>query len=889
MAYTQPQTSTRNGFSLAFSYDIGLVVMSVVVAMTASYAALDLAGRVATSERRGVRWWLVGGAAAMGMGIWSMHFIGMIAVKTPIQLGYNPLLTLASLLIAVVTSGFALAVVSGHRLSGPALGAGGLLMGAGVCGMHYTGMAAMQMVPPIRYDPVLVGASILIAVAASLAALWLVFTLRNVASPQAVRLKVAAAVVMGLAISGMHYTGMAAAHFAPDSLCTAAVRLDVDNSFLGQSIGVMVLGILALTILTSTYDARLTTRTAEMLRRSEVANAELREHETRIVRLNRVYAVLSGINGLIVHVRNRDELLDRACRVAVQQGQFRMAMIGLVVGDEIKPVAHSGFDDGYVEQNIRISLSGADPDGAGPTATAMREKRVRIANNIADDPVMAPWRDAALQRGYRSSVTLPLLVDQALVGCISLYASEPDFFNDEEMKLLDELARDIAFAIGSIERDKQLNFLAYFDPLTGLANRQLFTDRVNQFALAAGRRNRQMAVIMVDLTRFKSVNQAFGNAAGDQLLKAVAARIARFAGDAQLVARLGSDCFAVVVPEVDRLSDIAVLLQDRVWKSMLRPFRLGGKELRLSARIGVALFPDDGGDADSLCRNAEAALNRAKATGERCLFYSLEMSDALKERLDLENRLRRAMERDEFMVYYQPKLDCNGLICGAEALLRWNGGDLGTVSPQRFIPLLEDTGLILDVGRMVLRRAMHDCKQWRADGLPKLRVAVNVSPIQLQRADFVEEIRAAVGSAADGPPLFELEITESVLMGDIERNVEKLRAVREMGVAISIDDFGTGYSSLAYLARLPVSAIKIDRSFIAAMTANAEGMNIVSTIISLAHSMSLKVIAEGVETAEQMKFLRLLRCDEVQGYLFSPAVPAGEFAQLLNRESTLLI
>jgi EAL domain-containing protein (putative c-di-GMP-specific phosphodiesterase class I) len=294
----------------------------------------------------------------------------------------------------------------------------------------------------------------------------------------------------------------------------------------------------------------------------------------------------------------------------------------------------------------------------------------------------------------------------------------------------------------------------------------------------------------------------------------------------------------------------------------------------MAAKVGVAVFPDDGADVDTLFRNAEAALKKAKASGDRYLFYTQRMTAMVAGKLTLENQLRQALDNEEFVLHYQPKVNlASGKLTGAEALIRWNDPRTGLVAPGRFIPILEETGLIYDVGRWALRQAIADYLRWRSAGLPAVRVAVNVSPLQLRNHDFIAEIRQAIGIDAQAAAGLELEITESLIMEDVRHSIATLQAIRTMGVGIAIDDFGTGFSSLSYLAKLPVDTLKIDRSFVIDMTAAQEGLALVSTIINLAHALKLKVVAEGVETEEQARLLRLLNCDEFQGYLFSKPVP----------------
>jgi EAL domain-containing protein (putative c-di-GMP-specific phosphodiesterase class I) len=335
-----------------------------------------------------------------------------------------------------------------------------------------------------------------------------------------------------------------------------------------------------------------------------------------------------------------------------------------------------------------------------------------------------------------------------------------------------------------------------------------------------------------------------------------------------------------VLGDVEKEQEVLYFVEKRIIDALHEPIAVDGQELRVSARAGIALFPADGADVDALFRNAEAALRKAKLSGDRYLFYTPELNARAAERLSLENKLRRALERGELALHYQPKIDLTtGRICGLEALMRWDDPDSGPVPPVKFIPVLEETGLILEAGRWALERAVADSGAWRAKGLPAPRISVNVSAIQLRQKDFVAMVGRVARGAAD---VLDLEITESLIMQDIEANIEKLKAVRDMGIGVAIDDFGTGYSSLSYIAKLPIDTLKIDRAFILNLTRNPGDVGIVTTIISLAHSLKLKVVAEGVETQEQAKLLRLFKCDEMQGYLFSPAIPAEQVEILLG-------
>lgn len=600
--------------------------------------------------------------------------------------------------------------------------------------------------------------------------------------------------------------------------------------------------------------------------------------EAKIRRLNRVYAVLSGINTLIVRAKSREEIYRESCRTAVEHGEFRMAWLGIVdeEADAIKPVGwHGDVRDFF--QRAPLASQGKK---AGMAWQAVLEKRAIISNDVQND-ARTGMKKACEERGVKSLAFLPLVINERAIGTLALYAAEAGFFNDEEMRLLSELAGDISFALDHIQKAEKLDYLAYYDVLTGLANRALFLERLKPLLQVAERNHTGLALIIVDIERFRTVNDTFGRHVGDALLKQFAARISRVVGDQARLARLGADHFAVIAEA--REDAVRRLMEEARTSVLSEPFPLEGTELRIASKAGIALFPKDGSEGEALLAKAEAALRKAKATGEREMFYTEGMSERVAEKFTLENKLRQALEKDEFILHYQPKVDLqNHKIIGVEALLRWHSPELGLVPPLRFISLLEETGLILDVGSWAMKQASMDHRHWVEQGFNDLRVAVNVSAIQLHKPSFVTSVEQAIihGLAPTG---IDIEITESLLMDNIEANIEKLRALRRLGINVSIDDFGTGYSSLAYLAKLPVQALKIDRSFVKTMNDDPNTMTLVSTIISLAHSLRLKVVAEGVETEEQANSLRLLRCDEMQGHLISKPLPLHELMAFIRQ------
>jgi len=602
--------------------------------------------------------------------------------------------------------------------------------------------------------------------------------------------------------------------------------------------------------------------------------------ENRIIYLNRIYAMLSGINSLIIRVQERDVLFNEACRIAVESAGFSKAWIGLVDEQQMKvlPAGSAGVNPEMLATlRTRYSLNTDESRDATMVVRAINEKKSIVSNlSRTEDRVLFEKRH--LWPDIQSVAILPLLIADKAAGVLALYSNATAYFDEEEMRLLTELAGNISFAIDNIDKRKQLDYLAYYDALTGLANHRLFLERVAQHVRIAQRDGHKLAIYLVDLEGFKNINDSHGQTAGDSLLRQVAEWLSQNLGDVTLLARVGADHFAAVLPKVRRDSDVASLLKKTMVEFQEHSFQINETELRISAKVGVALFPDDALDADELYKKTEAALKRAKEDGDRFLFYTRKMTAMVAHRLSLETHLRKALENEEFIVHYQPKVDIvSGKVTSAEALIRWNDPRTGLVAPGQFIPILEETGLIHEVGRWALYKANSDYLRWRSMGLEAMRIAVNVSQLQLRDAGFVNEIQKLTAMDNHAAAGLELEITESLIMEDINHCITTLQAIRNTGVTVAIDDFGTGYSSLSYLAKLPLDTLKIDRTFIHDMTVTHGGMVLVQAIISLAHLLNLKVVAEGVETDEQLNQLRILGCNEMQGYLFSKPLPRELF------------
>ncbi|MGO9803011.1 MAG: EAL domain-containing protein [Steroidobacteraceae bacterium] len=612
---------------------------------------------------------------------------------------------------------------------------------------------------------------------------------------------------------------------------------------------------------------------------------ERRAQQEKIERLSRVHAMLSGINAAIVRIRDRDQLFRECCCIAHEAGGFDIVWIGLVDHKNrvAEPVAWHGDGDGVRRLGeMRFPLHN---DGAASLlAEMMHSRRPAITNEAPNDPRVQAHGFMA-DRNINSAAVLPLTIGGRITGVMAMYSPLAGHFDEAEVKLLSELAADISFALEHLEKSERAAYLALYDELTGLANRRLFAERLGQLAHAAGQAQGKLVLALLDLERLRSVNKSLGWRGGDALLRQVADRLTKAAGTA-VAGRIASNHFAVVLPTVRDRAEAERLIADLTRACFAAPYVVDGTELKLGAKAGVAMFPNDGVDAETLLVNAETALRKAKVTGERSFFYTPDQCERTGAWLPLESKLGRALERNEFVLHYQPKVDAvTRSVVGLEALLRWQSPELGLVPPAKFISLLEETGMILDVGAWALQRAALDHRRWVEQGFRGLRVAVNVSAIQLRQRDFVQAVEQAIREGVD-PTGIDLEITESLIMQDVEENVRKLNQVRALGVQLAIDDFGTGYSSLGYLARLPVQTLKIDRSFVSAMLTDPPAMTLVQTIISLSHTLGPKVIAEGVEQEEQARYLRLQRCDQIQGYLVSKPLPFDEMTQFLRRGET---
>ncbi|AFZ31981.1 diguanylate cyclase/phosphodiesterase [Gloeocapsa sp. PCC 7428] len=457
----------------------------------------------------------------------------------------------------------------------------------------------------------------------------------------------------------------------------------------------------------------------------------------------------------------------------------------------------------------------------------------------------------------------------------------PTEFTDEAGILM----ADTAHALKKL--DQVINYMANYDDLTGLPNRDLFRDRLQQAIAQAQNSHQMLAIILLRLNRLKRINDTLGYHAGDVLLRNAAQRFASCMSDNDILARLGSNTFAIVQTHLRTVDDI-VTLAEKICDASARPFTIDQQEISTGASLGIAIYPNDSTNVEHLVSYADTAMHQAQRQGSNYQFYSADINNSLQERLALENELYYALDRGELLLHYQPQVSLHsGRIIGVETLIRWQNPTRGLVSPAKFIPIAEETGLIVPIGEWVLRTACAQSLAWQAQGFPALKIAVNLSARQFKQQNLVETVTQVLDATGLEPNYLELELTESLMVDNIQQSINIMQQLHNMGIVLSVDDFGTGYSSLNYLKRFPIHTLKIDQSFVRDLVVDSDDAAIVDAIISLAHSLNLSVIAEGVESQAQLDYLQTKGCDEVQGYYFSRPLPANTFTQLLQEGKTL--
>ncbi|MFZ1640283.1 MAG: EAL domain-containing protein [Candidatus Contendobacter sp.] len=623
----------------------------------------------------------------------------------------------------------------------------------------------------------------------------------------------------------------------------------------------------------------------------------LKQAEQKIVRLSHCYAALSRTSAAIMRCSDVQELFRQICRIVVELDQVLVVTIGFVdpTTGWFQPAAHAGTVSDYSRHlaSTCISSDPSLPEGWGPTGMAFRHGVPSVFNDFLENPNTQVWRQVAEELGIRAGAAFPLWRDNQVVGCLSAYAAERDFFDTDLTELLTRLAGEVSFALDLFERESQrktaedrIRHLATHDALTGLPNRTLLLDRLAQAIHSAQRKQHCVGVLFLDLDHFKTINDSQGHGVGDQLLQAVTQRLRNGIRQEDTLARQGGDEFILVLsnlPEPAAASRVA----EHLLQALRAPFMLNNQVLHVGASIGISIYPVDATDPSTLIRFADSAMYQAKDAGRAgYIFFTNEFNVRVSELFDLGNELRRALERDEFVLHYQPQIDlATGRPVGVESLIRWQHPQRGLIPPVRFIPVAEETGLIGPIGEWTLRTACAQNRLWQDAGLPPLPIAVNLSAKQWLQPHLETQVVDALESADLEPRFLELEITESLLMRDTDKMMGIMHRLQARGIQFAVDDFGTGYSSLSYLKRFPVNRLKIDRSFVRDIPGDPDDTAIATAIIQMGKSLRLNVVAEGVETPEQLRFLIEQGCDVAQGYHISKPLPAGECAEYLIRRA----
>jgi len=613
--------------------------------------------------------------------------------------------------------------------------------------------------------------------------------------------------------------------------------------------------------------------------------------EARQERVLRMMTVLSETTEATLRSESREKLFSMVCEAAALGGGFTFTNILIAEpgSNHLRVVAAAGP---YADLSMAARRLRENAQGPSKTLveSAFFSKAPAISNDYLSEQRHSAFYEMVCSTGAKSGAALPLMSRGEVVGCFLFMSSEQNAFNPEFIEILRRLASNVSFALEVFdyrtEREKaeaRIKHLATHDSLTELPNRAAFNQLLTFSIKNARRYERKCAILFIDLDRFKLINDSLGHAAGDALLIEMAGRLRSVVRASDVVARLGGDEFMILLNEInDRQHAEAVA--HHLLSAFSTPMILCGHECRVTASIGIAIFPDDGDDEQTLMKNADIAMYLAKAEGKNDVrFFSRDIKTQSIDRLKIENSLQHAVERDELCLHYQPKLDVlTGQVAGVEALVRWKHPELGFLSPVQFIPVAEETGLIVAIGRWVLNTACVQNMEWQRAGLPPISMAINVSPRQFSDENLLQHIDDALAKSGMDPKFLQIEITESMVMLNVDRAIRVLDAIQSRGVRLAIDDFGTGYSSMSMLKRFPIDTIKIDRSFVRDLPDNSEDKAIAQAIINMGKALGLTIVAEGVETFEQDAFLREHACDEIQGFLFSKPRPNEEITQLLK-------
>lgn len=823
-------------------YDLWTVILSFLIAWFAAFVAIQLAGRVREAAAHRTVPWIWAGGTALGSGIWSMHFMGMIAYRLPVPMLYDLPMTAASVLPAILSSVLAL-YIAGTRQRGPVqLLLAAMLMGLGISVMHYSGMAAITFVPPPAWSIPWVAASVIVAIVVSLIALMLLTRFSWDRSESHFSIQIGAAALMGLGICSMHYTGMAAMQLSPESYCMSR-----PGSVPGEQLSLAIVSNTLLLLAVMTVGA---------YRDQRQARQHLRDAAAKLTHSAEIRAQAEAL------------ALELTCDLRASEQRFRTLV-------EHTPGAMLMIDaDGrIILANLAAEglLGYPDAELVGQSLDLLLPTRFRAGHD-------------ALRAGYNHAPQLRRIGAGRDLYCLRKDGSEVPIELELNPLTVDDRRVVLAAIIDLTERkqaEEHIKRLAYFDDLTGLPNRSQFERRLGE--LFDRRDDMGFGLLFADLDGFKEINDSLGHSAGDRVLALVAQRLRDAVGANGEVFRFGGDEFIVLLPAGDALRDDTIA--NELIRRVSLPLRVEGEQLAVTLSLGSVRHPEHGDEHDLLLRRADNALYHAKAAGKNLhLRFQADMEVTVTRRFTMLNELRQAVEREQLVLLYQPMVELQSQrVIGVEALVYWDHPIHGRITPATFIPVAEENGLIESLGEWVLAEAVRQSAQWRAQGLAPLRIAVNVSCTQFRNATrlldaVIETLQRHDYPAGD----LELEITERQIMYDPEASIAVMHALSDLGVVIALDDFGTGYSSLSYLRQFPLDKLKIDRSFIDQIDQTGPGQAIVRAISELGRSLGMSVVAEGIEREAQLASLLACGCDEAQGYLFGRPMSAADFESHLR-------
>lgn len=798
------------------SYNSALVFLSVLIAMFSAYTALSLIPYLKSNSSTHFNKNHIGTSGLiLGLGIWSMHFVGMMAFSLPVSINYDGGLTLLSLLVAIIAAITGL-VIANYKEKRVWLISGGFVLGIGVSSMHYIGMAAMHLPASMQHNLLLIIVSIMIGIVAAIAALWIAFAVGKGEISNSFKVKASSAMIMGCAIAGMHYTGMAAMSFYSQSDINYTYSgFELEPGFIGIALTISTLFLMSFSI----WSSRLAAESNFIFENEE-----------------KIRVVTENLSDVIITI-NASGIIEFANAAITKVFGFKQNdVIGMHV-NMLMPASWKYQHDDFIQHYHKNDISHV------------------IGKSIVE-----------LEAKHKNGNVFPidLSVSEAIISGQQVFIGT---------------IRDIS---ERIESQKQLHYLAHHDVLTTLPNRHSFLEHIDRALSHAKRRKQLIAVMFLDLDRFKVINDTLGHHVGDELLQEIAKRLQGCIRDDDIIARISGDEFTILLTDVMAVEDIAPIAK-KIVNEFLLPFTNSGHELFTSASIGISIYPEDGTTASAMMQHADIAMYRAKSEGgNQYCFYSTDMKSRTSGRLRLENDLRHALERNEFELFYQPQVDSeSSVFSGVEELIRWQHPEFGMLPPVDFIPLLEETGLINPVGEWIIRTACEQIVSWQKMGLPPMHIAVNLSARQFSDQSLAEKISNILEETGLQAENLELEITESILMNQNGHTMNIIHTLHALGIQLAIDDFGTGYSSLSYLKKFPIHTLKIDRSFVRDIVTDTDDAAIVQLIIDMANSLNLNVIAEGVETKEQLKYLKSRKCWEMQGFYFSEPLSADKVTPVL--------